>query len=127
LIFAEPQKLRLEGQEFIFNTITNPPSVILELTQPFVTAGNEIRWNKDTFGTVGFGVNKSITNFVESRKARLIISVIGWNMKYWTNYDKIKHFRKFNPCKFTTKSGKIIFVFPKNLFADKPKPKESEA
>ena len=120
MIFSVPQTRKLDGQEFIYNTITDPSSVILELTQPFISAGNEIGWDTKTFGTVGFGINRAITDFVESTKSRLVISVLGWNMKYWTNYDKIRHFRKFHPCEFTTKYGNTIFVFPKKLFADVP-------
>lgn len=124
-MFSPPITKKLEGQEFIFNPNTDPESVILEITHPFLAAGKEIGWDTKTFGTVGFGVNRSITDFIESRKCRLVISVLSWNMKYWVNFDKLRHFRKFHPCEFTVKE-KTIFVFPQRLFATKPNLEEQK-
>lgn len=118
-MFSTPQTLKLEGQEFIFNDIPNPPVITLELIQPFMKAGDHVGWSIETFGQVGFGINQSIVNLIESRKTRLVITVLGWNSKHWINFDKIRNFRKYNPCTYE-KSGKTLFVFPMKLFTDKP-------
>jgi|APSaa5957512535_1039671.scaffolds.fasta_scaffold37373_4 hypothetical protein len=121
--FTLPQDLKLEGQKFVFNTESNV--VAMDIPQPFMTAGDKVGWDTKTFSKVGFGVNKAILNFIETRKTRFVITVVIWNFKHWVNYDKLRHFRKFQPCTYST-NGKEIFVFPKTLFSDKPTKEISE-
>lgn len=116
-MFSPPQTLKLEGQEFIFNPESNV--VVLEITQEFVSAGKQIGWDIENFGSPGFGINQAIINFIISRKSRLKIILLSTGQQYWIFYDHIKHFIKHNPCKYTI-SGKELIVIPWRLFASFP-------
>ena len=117
-MFRSPRTLTLEGQEFVYNEESH--TVVLEITQPFMKAGELLRW-KSEFGTPGLGINKSIIKFVEQSKSHMLVRVLSNSNQnqYWINHDEIKQFVRNNYSEYVV-SGKTINVIPWKLFATKP-------
>lgn len=117
-MFFPPQILKLEGQSFVFNPESK--TVVLEITQPFMKAGELLGW-KSEFGSPGLGINKSIIKFVEQSKSHLLVRVLSNSNdnQYWINHDEIKQFVRNNYSEYVV-SGKTINVIPWKLFTTKP-------
>lgn len=115
--FTVPKELKLEGQKFILNSNNN--SVVLEITQPFMSAGKKLGWDYTLFGVVGLGVNRSIIRFILTRKSQLVITVLSDNKKYWIRHDQIRHFIRFNRSNYSV-SGKTLNILPWKLFSSHP-------
>ncbi len=106
---------KLEGQEFTVNPNNN--SVVLEITTPFKSAGYKAGWDVSKYGSIGFGVNQSIIQFVQDRKAHLVILLSNrHNEQHWINFDQIKQFMKNNPHIYKT-HGKELIVLPWKIFS----------
>jgi hypothetical protein len=117
-MFSPPRTLTLEGQEFVYNEESH--TVVLEIIQPFMKAGELLGWNS-SFGLPGLGINKSIIKFVEQSKSHLLVRVLSNSNQnqYWINHDEIKQFVRNNYSEYVV-SGKTINVIPWKLFAPKP-------
>lgn len=121
-MFVAPRNLKLGGQEFIYNESSK--SVILEITQPFNTAGRVLGWD-DEYGLKGLGINKEIVSFVMKTKSKLLIRVLSdqSNSSYWLNYDHLMKIIKNMITEYSV-SGKELHVIPWRLFTNKPLKKE---
>lgn len=109
--------LKLDGQQVFFNSLSKV--VIVEIQKPFMQAGNILNWDP-RFGSPGFGINKSILDFVTKTKSKLLIKCQESDQKeYWINYDSLKNFIDNNNCGYTV-SGKFLFIIPWLCFKSKP-------
>ena len=123
-MFVPPKILKLEGQEFIYNEESK--TVVIEITQPFMKAGQILAWDSQ-FGVPGLGINKSIIKFTEQSKSKLLVKVLSnpGNKDYWINHDKIRDFIKNHNSEYSV-SGKTINVIPWILFSSKPNFREEQ-
>ena len=111
-MYSPPRNLKLDGQEFILNSNTN--SIVMDIIQPFLKAGNILGW-PDEFGSPGFGINEAIIKFVIQRKAKIVVHLLSESKSYWINYSDIDNFIKHNNCRYVI-SGKDLFVIPWKMF-----------
>lgn len=107
----------MEGQIVQINT--GSKVLKMELNNRFAFAGKVLKWDKE-FGMEGFGINKTILNFIIGSGFKLLIRYnLEPQREYWIDHKSLQKFVKSNPCLNIVKK-KSIYNIPCLLFRDKP-------
>lgn len=94
--------------------------LILKLDNVFQFAGMILNWNTE-HGCEGFGINRTVYNFVVGSKFKLLIQYSKEpDKEYWINYDTLRNFVTTTNSLNRVKNNKPLYNIPLSLFLPKP-------
>lgn len=111
MIFTQPKRMILGGQEVIYNADAKVLRFTIE--SPFRIAGSILKWPKD-YGKPGLGINDKIFKFIQDYSCILVIHITSEKYDCRINYDNFKHFVKYHNTSYEAK-GNHLNVIPISL------------